>query len=82
MHRMWAPKEKKRFMSLDWGNRKLSPNQLHECKSRARVVMYYIVQGYGANYHPLLLLETGAAVACLNLVIVKREWQNLIYSLF
>ena len=35
--------------------------------------MYYIVQGYGANYHPLLLLETGVAVAYLNLVIVKRE---------
>ena len=51
----------------------MSPNQLHECKSRARVVMYYIVQGYGANYHPLLLLETGVAVAYLNLVIVKRE---------
>ena len=43
----------------------MSPNQLHECKSRARVVMYYIVQGYGANYHPLLLLETGVAVAYL-----------------
>ena len=35
--------------------------------------MSYIDPGDGANYHPLLLLETVAAVAYLNLVIVKRE---------
>ena len=44
--------------------------------------MYYIDQGDGANYHPLPLLETVAAVAYSNLVIVKQEWQNLIYSFF
>ena len=79
------PKREERFMSLEWGNRKLSLNQLHECKSKARWVMYYIDQGDGANYNPptpLLLLETFAAVVYLNLVIVKWEWQNLIYSLF
>ena len=35
--------------------------------------MYYIDYGDGANYHPLPLLETVAAVAYFNLVIVKRE---------
>ena len=35
--------------------------------------MYYIDQGDGANYHPLPLLETVAAVVYLNLVIVKQE---------
>ena len=35
--------------------------------------MSYIDPRDGANYHPLLLLETVAAVAYLNLVIVKRE---------
>ena len=54
-------------MSSEWGNRKLSLNQLHECKSRPRWVMYYIDHGDGANYHPLFLLETAAAVVYLNL---------------
>ena len=75
-------KRGERFMSLEWGNRKLSLNQLHECKSRTRWVLFYIDHGDGANYHPLLLLETVAAVAYLNLAIVKREWRNFIYSLF
>ena len=72
------PKREDRFMSLEWNNRKWSLNQLHECKSRTRWVMYYIDYGDGANYHPLPLLETVAAVAYFNLVIVKREWRNLI----
>ena len=41
------PKREERFMSLKWGNRKLSLNQLHECKSKARWVMYHIDQGDG-----------------------------------
>ena len=44
-------------MSLEWGNRKLPLNQLHECKSSARWVMYYIDQGDGANYHPCPFLK-------------------------
>ena len=71
-------KRGERFMSLEWGNRKLSLNQLHECKSRTRRVLFYIDHGDGANYHPLFLFETVAAVAYLNLVIVQREWRNLI----
>ena len=35
--------------------------------------MYYIEQGDGANYQPLPLLETLAAVVYLSLVIVKQE---------
>ena len=34
--------------------------------------MFYIDHGDGADYHPLLLLETVAAVVHLNMVIVKR----------
>ena len=36
-HRIrYLSKRGERFMSLEWGNRKLSLNQLHECKSRTR----------------------------------------------
>ena len=74
------PKRKERFILLEWGNRKLSLNQLHECKSRTRWVMYFIDYGDGANYHPLPLLETAAAVAYLNLTgycqtrMIKFDW--------
>ena len=60
-------------MLIEWGNRKLSLNQLHECKSGTRWVLFYIDHGDGVNYHPLFLLETVVAVAYLNLIIVKRE---------
>ena len=60
-------------MLLERGNRKLSLNQLHEYKSRTRRVLFYIDHGDGANYHPVLLLETVAVVPYLNLVIIKRE---------
>ena len=36
MHRFDLSKRGERFMSLEWGNRKLSLNQLHECRSRTR----------------------------------------------
>ena len=56
-------------MSLEWANRKFSLNQL---KVGLDGVLLYIDHGDGANYHPLFLLETVAAVAYLNLVIVKK----------
>ena len=35
-HGIRSIKERRKFMLLEWGNRKLSLNQLHERKSRTR----------------------------------------------
>ena len=56
MHRMRSPKGKERFISLKWGNKKLSLNYLREWKSKTTWVMCYIDHKEVQNVTPFLLL--------------------------
>ena len=63
MHRMRSPKGRRKKdlcrENVGIGNHL---NQIRQCKSRTRWVIYCIDHGDVSKYHPLPLLETVAAV--------------------